>query len=529
MIDPRNILDPRRTHLDSILGEGTGWVNPVTGYGTGRDKTTYGYFQGFNPTDLGTLSNLYHGCDLAARVIDVIPEEEFRLPFKVTVGENDVDDELCRFFKKLQANEKMKEARIWGRLFGGAVLVIGADDGRPASKPLNLDKIKSFDWVTVVDRRYLWPIQWYQDGPLAGTPELYTVSNTWTGVAVGSYIIHESRLVKFPGARTAKREKLLNASWDYSVIDKVLPQIRMLETIYKGVEILVIDGPQGVYKVKGLMDQILAGNEAALQKRFELVDMYRSTLRAILIDTDQESFERQQITYSGLPEILVQMQRRLSSAVQIPIMVLFGQSPVGLGQNNDNDIRWFYDQTQASQNTLLAPKIIELAKIALAAMGKSECSEDLRVIFEPLWSPSAKEIAEEREITARADAAYVTNGVLTPEEVALSRFQRNGEWSRDWTAVNRETREKMLEDVMKNLESGAAPGMPSAEVGRTPGVSDVRGLGPNSPENPVNIGNQLGDMQSVTAQAKDAPRGATGVEDNTARGESEEKKEKEDK
>jgi len=514
-IDPRNLLDPRRTHLDSLLdnapyaGGGTGWVNPLTGYGTSRDKSTYGYFSGFSPTDLGTLSSLYHGSDLAARVIDVVPEEEFRLPFRVCIDEDDeLTDQLNKKMTLLEAKVKMKEARIWGRLFGGSCLVIGADDGRGAHEPLDPKNVRTLDWLTVVDRRYLWPIQWYQTGPKAGEPELYTVSNTWTGVTTGSYILHESRMIRFPGARTAKREKMLNANWDYSIIDKVLPQIRMLETIYKGVEILVIDGPQGVYKVKGLMDQILAGNETAMVKRFELVDMFRSTLRAILIDADQESFERQQITYSGLPEILVQMQRRLSSAVQIPIMVLFGQSPVGLGQNNDNDIRWFYDLTVSSQNELLMPRILKVAEMALASLGRVDAVDKLRVKFEPLWSPTAKEIAEERESVSRTDKNYIDSGVLTPEEVALSRFQRGGEWSREWTGVDRETREAMLQDILSNLQKGSEPGIPGADMGRTPGVQDVRGGAP---------GQDPGDVADVTDQQK-KPAKTPGTTDETAKG-----------
>lgn len=481
-----------RTRLDEYVGAGiassyntmpqfgVGWSNPVTGLGTTRDKTQYSQFLGYAPIDLITLSNLYHGSDLAARVIDVVAEEEFRLPYKVTVKDDKIDKLLADKLNALDLSDRALEARIWGRLFGGCALVFGAEDGRSAAAPLRTDSIKSFDFLTVVDRRFLWPVTWYSDGPKAGTPEVYSVANYWTGAVNGSYYVHESRMVKFPGSRTGRREKLLNASWDYSVLDKVLPQIRMLDTLYKGVEILVTDGPQGVYKVKGLMDQVMAGNEDKLMRRFELADMYRSVLRAVLIDAEQESFERQQITYSGLPEILVQMQRRLSSAVQIPIMVLFGQAPVGLNGNSDNDIRWFYDITEASQRRVLAPRIKTIATVALASIGHGDRAKDLEIKFEPLWSPSAIEIAQERAAVAQADATYINAGVFTPEEVALSRIDGQGNWSREWLAVDRKVREKMLKDIVANLAKGSEPGMPGAvpEIGRTPGVRDVRGLGP---------------------------------------------------
>lgn len=503
-------FDPTRTHLDSILdGNPTTlapnqWANALTGYGTNRDKTTYGFFSGYQPTDLLTLSSLFHGSDLAARVVEAQPEEELRRDFCVKTGDDKVDVELKRRLAEIEFRPNLLECRIWGRLYGGSALVMGCDDGGSAAEPLRLDRVKSFPWVQVVDRRFLWPVSWYQSGPKAGTPDRYVVSNAWTGVISGAYTLHETRMVKLPGVRTGRREKLLNASWDFSILDKVIPQIRALETIYKGAEILVVDGPQGVYKVKNLMDQILAGNENAMIKRFELVEMFRSSLRAILIDADQESFERQQVAYSGIPEILTQFQRRLCSAVQTPMLVLFGQQQSGLSGNSDNDLRWYYDRTASNQNNIVKPRIVQAAKCMLAAMGKLDKAENLEVEFEPLWSPTEKEQAETREIQARTDRAYVESQVLTPEEVALSRFKRYGKWASDWTAVDRETREKMLDDIMRNLKAGSEPGIPG-DIGRTPTAQDVRGTGQDLLEKAVanSPGPQDPNMGTVPTQLGD--------------------------
>jgi hypothetical protein len=134
--------------------------------------------------------------------------------------------------------------------------------------------------------------------------------------------------------------------------------------------------------------------------------------------------------------------------------------------------------------------------------------DKLRVKFEPLWSPTAKEIAEERESVSRTDKNYIDSGVLTPEEVALSRFQRGGEWSREWTGVDRETREAMLQDILSNLQKGSEPGIPGADMGRTPGVQDVRGGAP---------GQDPGDVADVTDQQK-KPAKTPGTTDETAKG-----------
>ena len=59
--------------------------------------------------------------------------------------------------------------------------------------------------------------------------------------------------------------------------------------------------------------------------------------------------------------------------------------------------------------------------------------EGWRVEFPPLWEPTEAEKADLRLKVAQADAVYLTNGVVTPEEVASSRFPAGGEWSMDTT------------------------------------------------------------------------------------------------
>lgn len=468
------------------------WVNEATGYGTARDKTTYTTFKGYQPIDLVTLSNLYHGHAMSARVVDIVPEEEFRLPFVVYTTDNNADKQVAERLELINARERMLEARCWGRLYGGCALIYGGDDNLGAGDPLNPRALKSVDWLQVVDRRYLWPVSYYQFGPKAGTPDRFVLSQTWVGVAQGAYVIHESRMLRFPGARTSQREKNLNASWDYSVLDRTIPTIRMLEGMWKGVEILITDGPQAVYKVKGLFDKIMAGQEAAMQTRFAMIDTWRSVLRAILIDSDQESFERQQITFSGLDKILEQGTLRLSADTCIPAILLGGPRNAGLNGSEMTELRLFYDRTAASQETVLGPRIKELARIILATMGRWDLLDKVSVKFPPLWTPSALEQAQERAAQATADAAYITNGVFMPEEIALSRVLDKGIWSPEWTAVDRKVREKLLKTALSQLEASTeAPvvgeGMPEqgGKVGTTQPAPSSSGNPPTKKLSPA--------------------------------------------
>jgi len=487
------------THLDSLTGfqgfdtrnystnpgrPGVGWSNDVTGMGTMRDKTSYGVFRGYSPVDLISLSNLYHGSDLAARIIDVQADEAFRLPYKVTTGNEKADKLIERKFEEINARENLLLGCVWGRLFGGGWSVLGADDGQNASEPLDFDRTKSLDWLQVVDRRFMWPMTWYDSGPKAGKPSKYVLSQTWVGVSQGAYEIHESRMIGWPGARTAQREKNMNASYDYSILDKCWPQLRMYETLWKGVELLIVEGPQAVYTVNGFADKLMAGQGEALTTRLQMIDFYRSMLRAIVIDKD-ETFERQPMQLAGIPDLLSQAAFRISATAQIPMMVLFGQDPAGFS-TGDASLRWFWDKTKSYQINVVGPRIAELAKIVLKVEGLEAFCADVVVTFEPLYTPSALERAQEISTMATADKTYIDAQVLTPEEVAISRFTDQDTWSDAWK-VDLKTREKLLADVMRNLAEGSAPGsIEAGDVGNTPEPKDVRGITqPEVSENPA--------------------------------------------
>ena len=459
--------DPKLvTHLDRLMGvsrmdslltsqSGPGFFNPISGFGTARDKTVYTqYNTAFNPLDTNTLAALYHGYDLAARIVDVVPDEGLRLPFHVEVPGNEKAEGLIEEeFERLKVRENLLFGWTFGRAFGGGITIVGAKDGKSAREPLDWKRVKDpVQWLRTVDRRYFWPDSWYTSGQKNGLVERYWLNDSHPGGS-DSFLIHESRLILWPGARTAQQEKDQNNSWDLSVLDRCWPTLKAFETVYKGVELLVTEGPQAVYKVKGLFDKIVAGEESALRTRFEMIDMYRSMMRAIIIDADgSESFERQQVTYSGTPEILSQMQLRLAATAQIPMLVLFGQAPGGLGVTGENDLRWFFYRVASDQLNVLAPRIKQIAKGVLKSHGIE--AAEVKVEFEELWVPSEKERAEAKFYQAQIDEKYIENQVVTPEEVLLSRFKDKGKWSTEWSAVDRKVRERMLKDVLKQLEEG---------------------------------------------------------------------------
>jgi hypothetical protein len=163
-------------NLGAWLGHGRfdSWENSVTGFGTLRDKTI---FSAFMPTPmLGdvTLEQLYHHDDLAARMIDTVPEEMLRKGYCLDIEDSqDLAEDTIAALTELDANSKIIEAEIWAKTFGGAVLIPVADDGFPAYQPLRPERVKAVTSLEVIDRRFVYPHSFYRTGPKRDQVEVY--------------------------------------------------------------------------------------------------------------------------------------------------------------------------------------------------------------------------------------------------------------------------------------------------------------------------------------------------------------------
>jgi hypothetical protein len=54
--------------------------------------------------------------------------------------------------------------------------------------------------------------------------------------------------------------------------------------------------------------------------------------------------------FSGLAEVVMMFAQHVSGALQIPLTRLLGQSPKGLGNEGESDVRTYYDNISQRQN-----------------------------------------------------------------------------------------------------------------------------------------------------------------------------------
>lgn len=101
----------------------------------------------------------------------------------------------------------------------------------------------------------------------------------------------------------------------------------------------------------------------------------------------------------------------LSGASRIPATKLFGRSPEGMNATGDSDLQNYYDYIDTLREAQLRPILERLLPIlCLSAWGGM--AEDAEIIFPPLWTPTAKEVAEIAKAKAETIVNAYTAGLL---------------------------------------------------------------------------------------------------------------------
>ena len=130
-----------------------GWSNIFTGHGIeNRDRRVSGQYSPSYIVQINELTNLYRGDGIASRLIDLPVHDMTRKWFKVL---HDTEDLIQKDLRRLRAKRNVKEALTWADLYGGAIIIMGIDDGGNLEDELNEENIKKIEFLRVYDKNRL--------------------------------------------------------------------------------------------------------------------------------------------------------------------------------------------------------------------------------------------------------------------------------------------------------------------------------------------------------------------------------------
>lgn len=400
-----------------------GWANMTTWLGRkGKDRITSVKFCTPNVLSASELMAIYRGSGMGKRGVDLPASEMVRQWFTI---QGDDEGRILARLEEIDAKNKILTLVKWARLFGGAIAVLGIDDGRELDQPVNENDIRDLEFIHVFDKEEVSSnsLDLYQDPNDAKFQqiEFYTVNSSRTG---RTFKVHESRILRLDGEEVPNQLITTTEGWGDSVIQAAYNELRNVGGAYNSTASIVEDFIQTVLKVNNLSQLMASGQDKLVMKRLELIDTSRSVANTLLLDSLDE-YSKQASSVSGLNELLKEFCLALCMAFGVPYTIFMGQSPGGLQATGDADIRMFYDKIRCKQEDWLRPALEKLIRYLMIAkngpLGGAEPA-NWKICFNPLWQMTETETANYRKIIADTDAVNIGAGIVDPVEVRASRF-----------------------------------------------------------------------------------------------------------
>jgi uncharacterized protein len=364
-----------------------------------------GYSNQYNPLSLNRIllnySYMTHGP--IQTMIDQPVEDAFRDGVKIICEELDEDDIklLQKVMEECHDIKNIKDVMRWAKLFGGAALIINTDQDPTTELDIKaigdnspLEFIAADRWEILLQYmlsdRVECPYNYY------GQP------------------IHKSRVIKVVGKEAPSFIRNRLQGWGFSELERIIrpytQYVKEEDLIYQLLDEAKID----VYKITGLNSNMAsAKGKESLRNRFSFANMVKNFHSALMMDKEDD-YEQKQINFSGLAEMMKQIQIGVAASIRMPMTKIFGLSAAGFSSGED-DIE--------NYNAMVESEVRAKAKEVLAQVVPIRCQqvfgmvpENIEFEFTPLRVLSAEQTENVANIKFNRHSALYHEGMYTGQE-----------------------------------------------------------------------------------------------------------------
>lgn len=387
-----------------------GLMNVMTGMGTDRDRRMFNRFQFRMMQDYSELEAAYIENWIARAIIDIPVDDSTR---EWREFASDDATKISEAEKLFNVQGIAQEAFKWAGVYGGAGVLMITD--QPFDKPLDVKKIKrgSLRRLLVLDRMFINGQQFNVTDPLVENymlPDYYVVNG-------GTQRIHYSHFVKAPGAPLPMRLRMINGGWDDSRLRRCMEDVKDAVSAKGGIASLIQEANVDVINRDNLANDLASGDmDDAIARRYNTFGMMKSLYRLALLD-GTETFDRKQISFGGLGEVLSSLMEWTAGAAGIPMTRLFGLQSKGLGDSGQGDMNNYYNTIRGGQESQYRPFLKRLDEVLIrSTLGTMPDGLDFK--FAPLAQPTDTELSAQRLADAQADDIRLQQRVVKPSQVA---------------------------------------------------------------------------------------------------------------
>lgn len=364
------------------------------------------------------LNSLYRDNWVVQNVVGLMVDDMLREWYKLRGSlAPEYLDELARVERVTQLRASLNEGLRWGRLYGGAAgLILIRGQESMLDQPLELETVMpgSFAGLMILDR---WSGIVPDMGLVTDTgdpdfnlPEYYTVNNAEGRIVAR---VHHSRIVRFTGRELPYLERIAELYWGESEVEALYKDVVAHDNVSANIAALTFRANIDTMEVNNL-EQLMAVGSTEQQKRFWRVMQAQSVMKSNFgyqLINKGDQIKNTQFTFTGLDDVYESMCLNLCGASHYPMTKLFGRSPAGLDSTGEGDLKNYYDYVNAQREAKLRPALERLLPVmAMSAWGA--VPDDLQIDFPPLWTPTAKEVADIAKAKAEAIVSTYQAGLL---------------------------------------------------------------------------------------------------------------------
>lgn len=404
-----------------------GIANPLLRIGTGTRNT-------FNPStyrpqwvtlNRQTLEWAYQTSWMASLAVDIVAEDMTREGFELQDTRPDIVDKINKVADRYGVLDSLCDTIKWSRLYGGAVAIILVD-GQDVSTPLTDVPIGSFRGLCVLDR---WQLDSVTNdlvselGPDFGKPRFYRIISENAEVKFTSDRIHHSRVLRMDGRKLPYYLRQSYQGWGASILEPAWDQIRGFDLGTQSATQLLSKTYLRYYKVEGLRD--ILSNDIAAKGFLTQMDYVREfqSSEGMTLGDKEDDFQTFSYSFTGIPEVLLQLGQQVSGAFGIPLVRLFGQSPAGLNSTGESDLRNYYDNVKKLQRSMLRTNLKKLLDVIYQSVTGERPPAEFDFNFTPLWQMTQTERSLVTQQTAATIADAYDRGLLSLDQ-ALTELKK---------------------------------------------------------------------------------------------------------
>lgn len=365
------------------------------------------------------LTYAYKSNGFIQTAINQIVDDAFRNQGMIIDSETLDTEELEELRQAVYDNdiEEIKDAIRWGELYGGGVLLANTDQN--FELPLDEKQLKNKRLQFMASDRW----QCIANGISPYLAKTFTLTDNMREQTTSGITIDASRVGIFTGVKAPYLLRSMLQGWGLSIFEAIIPPLtQYLKAMSVTLELLD-EAKIDIIKISGLID-LLASKEGQqlVQERLKIAVENKNHKSAIGMDT-QDDYQQKQINFSGLPEMIVQIQYLVCAALKRPYSKIFGKGSSGFSSGED-DLENYNTIVDSEIRTPATPLIKWAVGLrCLQLFGR--IPPDLKISWKPLRVMSEKDEAEIKSRKLADMLQLVDRQIMTKQQCAIKLTEDN--------------------------------------------------------------------------------------------------------